>query len=83
MRARRETRRALTQAGLRVGQRMTWLAPLLGLLVFGLVDFKPAVTLYAVVIGLAVLLSHVLEQVRLSLEVQETIRRYLHGNHAH
>ena len=62
---------------------MTWLASVLGLLVFGLFDFKPAVTLYAFVVGLAVLLRHVLGPARLALDVEETVRRYLHGTHAH
>ena len=62
---------------------MTWLASVLGLLVFGLFDFKPAATLYAFVVGLALVLRRVLEPVRLSFEIRETVRRHLDGYHAH
>lgn len=73
----------LVRAGLRVGEAATVLAPLFGLLVFALADVKPAVTLYAVAVGLALLLRHRVDQARLSFEIRETVRRYRNGFHAH
>jgi len=72
----------IVRAGLRVAEAVAVLAPLLGRLVFALVDFKPAVTLYAVVVGLALLLRHGLDRVQLSFEIRDTVRRYCDGFHA-
>jgi len=80
---RRESRLPLIRLGLRVAQGVAFVAPVFGLLVFALVPCKPAVTLYAVIIGLAVVLSKALEPARLSAEITETVRRYLHGTDAH
>jgi hypothetical protein len=73
----------LIRLGFGVGQAVAFAAPVVGLLVFALVSFKPAVTLYALVVGLGLVLRHALEPVRLRFEVQETVRRHLHGHHAH
>jgi len=81
--ARSETRRALTQWGLRAGQWASFLAPVLGLLVFWFFAFKPAVTLYVLIVGLAIVLPKVVELRRLSFDIEEIVRRHLHGNHAH
>lgn len=80
---RSETHRGLICVGLRVGQGTALLAPVLGLLVFWLFAFKPAVTLYIVVTGLAVALLKVVEQARLSVEIEEIVRRTLYGKQTH
>jgi hypothetical protein len=77
-----DSHRTLIRLSLGVGQRVAFAAPVVGLLV-ALVPFKPAVTLYALVVGLALVLRHALDPVRLALEVQETVRRHVHGHHAH
>jgi hypothetical protein len=80
---RRARRRTLIRLGLQVGQGVALAAPVVGLLVFALVSFKPAVTLYALVVGPGLVLRHALEPARLRFEVQETVRRHLDGHHAH
>jgi len=82
-RVRRESRLPLIRLDSGWAQGVSFVAPVFGLLVFALVPFKPAVTLYAVIIGLAVVLSKALEPARLSAEITETVRRYLHGTDAH
>lgn len=78
-----DNHRTLIRLSLGVGQRVAFAAPVVGLLVFALVPFKSAVTLYALVVGLALVLRHALDPVRLAFEVQETVRRHVHGHHAH
>ena len=53
---RAETRRALISRGLRMGQWVAFLAPVLGLFVCWLLAFRPAVMLYALIVGLGVVL---------------------------
>lgn len=65
----------LIALGLRVGQWTAFLAPLLGLLLFRLFPFKPAVTLYVVIVGLGMVLLKRVELTQLSFELKETIRR--------
>ena len=78
-----ETRRALTALGLRVGQLTAFLAPILGLFVFRLVAFKPAVTLYVFIVGLGMVLLKRIELTRRSLELQEMVRRKVHAYDTH
>lgn len=75
---RTEVRRALMPLGLSVGQWAALLAPILGLLVFWLFAFKPAVTLYVLVVGLGMVLLKIVESSRLSFEVEELLRRKVH-----
>lgn len=79
---RRGTTRAVIALGLRAGQWAPFLAPVLGLLVFWLLPFKPAVTVYVLIVGLGIVLLKVVELNRLSFEINEFLRRTLHGNHA-
>jgi hypothetical protein len=78
-----EPQRALMTLRLRVGQWTAFLAPILGLLVFRLVAFKPAVTLYAFIVGLGMVLLKRIELTRLSLELQEIVRRKVHEYDTH
>lgn len=78
-----ETRRTLISLGLQAGQRAAFLAPALGLVVFWLFPFKPAVTLYVLIVGLGIVLLKVIELSRLSFETEEIVRRYLHANDTH
>ena len=78
-----ETRRTLIALGLRVAQWSAFLAPLLGLLLFQLFPFKPAVTLSVVIVGLGMVLLKRVELTQLSLELKETIRRKVDGYYTH
>jgi len=78
-----ETRRTLIALGLRVAQWSAFLAPLLGLLLFQLFPFKPAVTFYVVIVGLGMVLLKRVELTQLSLELKETIRRKVDGYYTH
>lgn len=66
---RSETRRGLIRLGLRAGEWAAFLAPVAGLLVFWLLPFKPAVTLYVLIAGLGIVLLKVVELRRLALEI--------------
>jgi len=77
-----EIPRALIALGLQVGRWVSFLAPALGLLVFWPFPFKPALTLYVAIVGLAIVLLKVVELQRLAFEIDEIVRRYLDGNHA-
>jgi hypothetical protein len=68
---------------LRVDQWAAFLAPVLGLLVFWLVAFKPAVMLYALMVGLGMVLLKVVELRRLSFEIQDIARRKVHDYYTH
>jgi hypothetical protein len=78
-----ETQRALITLGLRVGQWSAFLTPILGLLVFGLVAFRPAVTLYVGIVGLGMVLLKRIELTRRSFELQEIVRRKVHDYDTH
>lgn len=78
-----ETRRPLIALGLRVAQWSAFLAPLLGLLLFQLFPFKPAVTFYVVIVGLGMVLLKRVELTQLSLDLKETIRRKVDGYYTH
>jgi hypothetical protein len=75
MTMRPKIRQTLIAWGLRAGQWAAFLAPILGLLVFRLVPFKPAVTLYVFTVGLGMVLLKVVELARLSFELKEIVRR--------
>jgi hypothetical protein len=66
-----------------VGQWTAFLAPILGLLVFRLVAFKPAVTFYVLIVGLGMVLLKRIQLTRLSLELQEMVRRKVHEYDTH
>jgi hypothetical protein len=78
-----EIRGPLVHAGLQAGQWACFLAPILGLPVFWLVPFKPAATLYVLIVGLTMVVQKVVELRRRSFEIEEIARRHLHGNHTH
>ena len=67
---------------LQVGRWASFLAPVVGLLVFWLVPFKPAVTLYAGIVGLGIVLLKAVESAWLSLEMKEIARRQVHESYA-
>lgn len=81
--ARPETHRGVIALGFRLGQWVAFLAPVLGLLVFRLFPFKPAVTLYVVIVGLGIVLLKVIELTRLSCESEEIVRRKVHEDYSH
>jgi hypothetical protein len=66
-----------------MGQWTTFLAPVLGLFVFWLFAFKPAVTLYVFIVGLGIVLLKLVELRRLSFEIEEFVRRKRHEYHTH
>ena len=78
-----DTRRAVISMGFRVGEWASFLAPILGLVVFLLFAFKPAVTLYVLITGLAIVLLKVVEQNQLSFEIEEMVRRKVNGYYTH
>ena len=78
-----ETRRALISLGLRMGQWVAFLAPVLGLFVFWLLAFRPAVTLYALIVGLGIVLLKLVELRRLSFEIKDIARRKVHDYYTH
>lgn len=83
MESQTEIPRALFSLGLQAGPWAAFLAPALGLVVFWLFPFKPAVTLYVLIVGLGIVLLKVIELSRLSFETEEIVRRYLHANDTH
>lgn len=60
----------------------TLLAPAAGLTVFWLLPFKPAVTLYAGIAALAVVLQRLLARVRRAREIRAIARREVHDYYA-
>lgn len=58
------------------------LAPIAGLLVFWWMPFKPAVTVYAIVVGLGMALRSVVEEARMRREIKEIARRQVHEYYA-
>jgi hypothetical protein len=78
-----ETQRASIAVGLRMGQWVAFLAPVLGLLVFRLFVFKPAVMLYVFIVGLGIVLLKLVELRRLSFEIKDIARRKWHEYHTH
>jgi len=66
--------------GFRVGTVLSCLSPVLGLAVFWWLPFKPAVTFYVLISGLAYGLLKWIELRRLSLELDEIVKgRYYCG----
>lgn len=78
-----ETRHTLIALGLRVAQWSAFLVPILGLLVFRRFAFKPAVTLYVVIVGLGMVLLKRVELTRLSFELKESVRRTVNDYYTH
>lgn len=72
---RSETRKGLIRLGLREGEWAAFLAPVVGLLVFWLLPFKSAVTLYVLIAGLGIVFLKVVELRQFSLEIEEIMRR--------
>jgi hypothetical protein len=65
----------LVDLGFKVGAGLSYLSPVLGLAAFWLLSFKPAVTIYAVITGLAYALLKWIGLRRLSLELDEILKR--------
>lgn len=68
----------LIDLGCDVAQWVSFLAPVAGLGVFWLAPFKPAVTLYALIVGLGMVLLQAVEDARVRREIQEIGRRQVH-----
>lgn len=66
--------RALVHLGFQAGTALSCITPVLGLAVFWLLPFKPAVTIYAVITGLAYALLKWIELRRLSLQLDEILK---------
>jgi hypothetical protein len=66
-----------------MGQWAAFLAPVLGLFVFWLVAFEPAVTRYVVIVGLGIVLLKLVALRRLSFEIQDIARRKVHEYDTH
>lgn len=79
----REARTHVIDLALGVAQWAAFAAPVLGLLVFWVVPFKPAVTLYALIAGLGVVLPKAVDLVRTSREIEEIARREVYEYYAH
>ncbi len=58
------------------------LAPIAGLLVFWWLPSKSAVTVYALIVGLGMMLRPVVEEARIRREIREIARRQVHEYHA-
>lgn len=58
------------------------LPPIAGLLVFWWMPFKPAVTVYAIIVGLGMALHSVVEEARMRREIEEIARRLVHEHDA-
>ncbi len=69
--------RGLIRLGLSIGRWVASLAPVAGLILFWSLPFKPAVTLYVVVVGLGIVLLEVVESARVSLEMEDIVRRQM------
>lgn len=72
------TRRALILWGLKAGSVVGCLSPVLGLGLFWWLPFKPAVTVYVLITGLAFALLKWIEFRRLSLELDEILKGRYH-----
>lgn len=78
-----EIYRGLISLGLQVGRWAAFLALVLGLFVFWLFAFKPAVTLYVFIVGLGIVLLKLVELRRLSFEIKDIARRKVHEYYTH
>lgn len=68
----------LVRLTLATGWWASLLAPIAGLLVFSWLPFKPAVTVYAAIVGLGMVLHSVVEEARMRREIREIARRLVH-----
>ena len=68
---------ALAQLGFKLGAIISCLSPVLGLAVFWWFPFKPAVTFYVLISGLAYALLKWIKLARLSLELDEIVTKKL------
>lgn len=68
--------------GLRIGRWVGFLAPVAGLLVFWVLPFKAAVTVYAVIAGLAMVLQSLVEEAHTRRLIEEIKRREVHAYYA-
>jgi hypothetical protein len=73
---------SLVRLTLATGRCASVLAPIAGLLVFWWMPFKPAVTVYAIVVGLGMALRAVVEEARMRREITEIARRQVHEYYA-
>lgn len=69
----------LVDIGLRVGRWAGFVAPVVGFLVFLIVPFKVAVTLYAATATLGMVLARVLDEVQQRRAIEAIARREVHG----
>jgi hypothetical protein len=68
----------LVRLTLGTGWWASLLAPIAGLPVFWWMPFKPAVTVYAMIVGLGMALHSVVEEARMRREIREIARRQVH-----
>ena len=68
--------------GLVAGRWVAFVAPVVGLGVFWLLPFKPAVTVYAIVVALGMAFGSVIEEARMRHEIKAIARRQVHEYHA-
>ena len=73
---------SLVRLTLATGRWASFLAPIAGLLVFWWMPFRPAVTVYAMVVGLGMALHSVVEEARMRREIMEIARRQVHEDYA-
>ena len=72
--------RALIRLAFKVGSAASCLGPVLGLAVFWWLPFRPAVTVYVLINGLAFMLLKWIELARLSVDLEEIVGRKV-GDH--
>lgn len=70
-----QTRLVLAHLGFRVGASISCLSPVLGLALFWWFPFKPAVTFYILISGLAYALLKWIELARLYMELDEIVAK--------
>lgn len=73
---------SLGRLTLATGWWASLLAPIAGLLVFWWLPFKSAVTVYATIVGLGMVLRSVVEEARMRREIKEIARRQVHEYYA-
>ncbi|MGH7773468.1 MAG: hypothetical protein ACREQA_14685, partial [Candidatus Binatia bacterium] len=71
------TGKALLRLGFQVGGAIGYLSPVIGLGIFWWLPFKPAVTLYVLINGLAYALLKFIELRRLSMDLDEIVTRQI------
>ena len=69
---------SLDRLALAAGWWASLLAPIGGLLVFWWLPFKPAVTVYAAIVAVGMVLRSVVEEARMRREIREIARRQVH-----